>query len=84
MWQHPLSPKSMKSKLLENDSTTRKPQSQTPDAHSEDLYEIYQVAPELYKLRQKFEPKMTEKHKTNTQINNLHQQIKLTINLRQK
>ena len=63
---------------------TRKQQPQTPDTHSEDLYELYKDAQEVYKLQQKFEPKMTEKHKTNTQINNLHQQIKLTINLPQK
>ena len=84
MLQHPLSPKPIKIKLLENDSTTRKPQPQTPDTHSEDLYEIYKDAPEIYKLRQKLEHKRTEKHKMNTQINNLHQHIKLTINLRQK
>ena len=47
MWQHPLSPKSVKTKLLENDSTTRKPQPQTPDTHSEDLYEFYKDASEL-------------------------------------
>ena len=81
MWQHPLIPKPIKIRLLENNSTTRKPQPQTPDTHSEDLYEKYEDAPEIYKLRQKFEPKMTEKHKTNIQINNLHQHIKLTINL---
>ena len=39
--------KTHKIKLLENDSTTRKPQLQTPDthsAHSEDLYELYKDA----------------------------------------
>ena len=76
MWQNPLSPKSIKVRLLnENDSTTRKPQPQTPDTHSEDLYDLYKDALELYKLRQKFEPKMTEKYKTITQINNVRQQI---------
>ena len=55
-WQHPLSPKPIKTTSLQNDLLTTKPQPPTPDTTTEDLYEIYQDAPDNYILRQVFEP----------------------------
>ena len=43
---------------MQNDSATTKPQPPTPDTTPEDLYEIYQDAPDYYILRQVFEPEI--------------------------
>ena len=55
-WQHALSPKPIKTTLLYNDPTSTKPQPPTPDTNSEDLYELYKDTPDIYHLRQTFEP----------------------------
>ena len=59
-WQHPLSPKPIKTALLGNVSMTTKSQPPTPDTHPEDLYEIYKDAPINYILRQAFEPEIEQ------------------------